>query len=159
MARCRSSAPVPKTTRDAAAHAFCVKHNLTVSVENMACGEMLAEELVEKGARYPLPSEKLLRVRGGSRAARTVAGPRSSSRRRTAPAKFSALVDGAVATPRIAVDIPTEMGRVPFVHFDHSLERDGVPAESVGWRGRAARESRVGLLQRLVLPATSVHST
>ena len=48
-----------------AAHAFCIKHNLTVSVENMACGEMLAEELVEKGARYPLPSEKLLRVRGG----------------------------------------------------------------------------------------------
>ena len=48
-----------------AAHAFCLKHNLTVSVENMACGEMLAEELVEKGARYPLPSESLLRVRGG----------------------------------------------------------------------------------------------
>ena len=32
------------------------------------------------------------------------------------------LVDGAIATPKIAVDVGTEFGNVPFFHFDHSLE-------------------------------------
>ena len=105
-----------------AAHAFCIKHNLTVSVENMACGEMLAEELVEKGARYPLPSEKLLRVRGGV----VPAGPWRDRAQQLVPPHCPGevllpLVDGAIATPEIAVDISTEMGRVPFVHFDHAL--------------------------------------
>ena len=105
-----------------AAHAFCLKHNLTVSVENMACGEMLAEELVEKGARYPLPSEKLLRVRGGV----VPAGPWRDRAQQLAPPHCPGevllpLVDGAVATPEIAVDISTEMGRVPFFAFDHAL--------------------------------------
>ena len=31
------------------------------------------------------------------------------------------LVDDAVATPEIAVDVTTEHGNVPFVAFDHSL--------------------------------------
>ena len=105
-----------------AAHAFCLKHNLTVSVENMACGEMLAEELVEKGARYPLPSEKLLRVRGGV----VPAGPWRDRAQQLAPPHCPGevllpLVDGAIATPRIAVDVNTEHGRVPFVAFDHAL--------------------------------------
>ena len=105
-----------------AAHAFCIKHNLTVSVENMACGEMLAEELVEKGARYPLPSEKLLRVRGGV----VPAGPWRDRAQQLVPPHCPGevllpLVDDAVATPEIAVDISTEHGRVPFVHFDHAL--------------------------------------
>ena len=105
-----------------AAHAFCLKHNLTVSVENMACGEMLAEELVEKGARYPLPREALLRVRGGV----VPAGPWRDRAQQLAPPHCPGevllpLVDGAVATPEIAVDISTEMGRVPFFAFDHAL--------------------------------------
>ena len=107
-----------------AAHAFCLKHNLTVSVENMACGEMLAEELVEKGARYPLPSEKLLRVRGGV----VPPGPWRDRAQQLAPPHCPGevllpLVDDAVATPEIAVDvyISTESGRVPFVHFEHAL--------------------------------------
>ena len=105
-----------------AAHAFCIKHNLTVSVENMACGEMLAEELVEKGARYPLPSEKLLRVRGGV----VPPGPWRDRAQQLAPPHCPGevllpLVDGAVATPEIAVDVSTDDGRVPFVHFEHVL--------------------------------------
>ena len=83
----------------------------------MACGEMLAEELVEKGARYPLPSEKLLRVRGGVVPADAGGTARSSSRRRTAPAKCSCLWS-TVPSQRleIAVDISTgNMGSVPFV--------------------------------------------
>ena len=101
MARCRSSAPVATTTRDERPRRFCIKHNLTVSVENMACGEMLAEELVEKGARYPLPSEKLLRVRGGV----VPAGPWRDRAQQLAPPHCPGevllpLVDGAVATPR-----------------------------------------------------------
>jgi hypothetical protein len=107
-----------------AAHEFCVRHNLTVSVENMACGEMLAEELVEKGARYPLPREALLRIRGGV----VLAGPWRDRAQQLVPPHCPGevllpLVDDAVATPEIAVDvyISTEFGRVPFVAFDHSL--------------------------------------
>ena len=105
-----------------AAHAFCLKHNLTVSVENMACGEMLAEELVEKGARYPLPSEALLRVRSGV----VPSHPDRDRAQQLVPPHCPGevllpLVDGAVATPEIAVDVETESGRVPFFHFDHAL--------------------------------------
>ena len=105
-----------------AAHAFCVEHNLTVSVENMACGEMLAEELVEKGARYPLPSEKLLRVRGGV----VPPGPWRDRAQQLVPPHCPGevllpLVDGAIATPRIAVDVSTEFGNVPFFAFDQRL--------------------------------------
>ena len=46
----------------AAAGRFCVHHNLTLSVEGMDCDEVLAEELISKGARFPLPLEPLLRL-------------------------------------------------------------------------------------------------
>ena len=94
----RQSPRRPATSRT---RVFCLKHNLTVSVENMACGEMLAEELVEKGARYPLPSEKLLRVRGGA----SCRPDRGGTAQQLAPPHCPGevllpVVDGAVATPR-----------------------------------------------------------
>ena len=66
------------------------------------------------------------------KAGRKSGSPSSTAARRPRPAEAQQLapphcpgevllplVDGAIATPEIAVDVFTEFGRVPFFHFEH----------------------------------------
>ena len=61
--RTRELVAMPGEHPRTAARFFCAEHNLTLSVEGMGCEEMLAEELIDQGARYPLPLEAVLRAR------------------------------------------------------------------------------------------------
>lgn len=112
------------------AQAFCEHYNLTLSIEGMGCGEMLAEELVEQGARYPLPSELLLRVRKG--VPQWPQWPPDVVKRLSERASefvpphcpgevLLPLNNQQIQAPQVAVDITTAFGKVPFVAFENSV--------------------------------------
>ena len=122
----------PHGTR-AAAHAFCIKHNLTDWWKTWPAARCSPRNWSRR-ARYPLPSEKLLPVRGG--VGRPDCGTARAARAAALPRRSGFFGGWCRRNARIAVDV-AEHGRT-FVAFDHSLVNDGVLAKRwMAWASRS----------------------